>query len=302
MPQSRIVRWKPWSGDGLEHVELQHLGDAVNVHSVAIGEDDGAGFGVHYHLLLRPGWEFHNLTLDTARPGFPQLSLSRRNRSWTNVTTGAALPELNGCIDIDISATPFTSSLPIHRLALQEGESAEILVAHLAAPDFVPKPMRQRYTCISQSLYRFESLDGTGFAADLEVDGDGMVVNYPGLFRRVGGRSTKAVATREARPPRGDPSTDLRPGWFTTDVASTIRMDAAGIYEWRIAGVPTRYNGASSHSKSGHQGELSHTGKLNHMVFFENQPYQLPCIPSFGRVNRVPRRQAGGMVVGGTGE
>ncbi|MCW5716029.1 MAG: putative glycolipid-binding domain-containing protein [Bauldia sp.] len=187
MPQSRIVRWKPWSGEGLEHLELQHHGDAVNVHSVAIGEDGGAKFGVHYHLLLRPGWEFQNLTLDTARPGFLQLSLGRRNGSWANVTTGEALPELDGCIDIDIAATPFTNSLPIHRLALSEGESAEILVAHLAAPDFVPKPVRQRYTCLAQGRrYRFEALDGTGFTADLEVDADGLVVDYPGLFRRVG--------------------------------------------------------------------------------------------------------------------
>lgn len=186
MPQSRIVRWKPWSGEGLEHVELQLLGDAVNVHSVAIGQEGGAAFGVHYHLLLRSGWEFQNLTLDTARPGFPQLSLSRRNGAWTNVTTGDALPELDGCIDIDIAATPFTNSLPIHRLALREGAGAEILVAHLAAPDFVPKPVRQRYTCLSQGRrYRFESLDGSGFTADLEVDGDGLVGDYPGLFRRV---------------------------------------------------------------------------------------------------------------------
>ena len=30
--------------------------------------------------------------------------------------SGRALPELDGCIDIDIAATPFTNSLPIGRL------------------------------------------------------------------------------------------------------------------------------------------------------------------------------------------
>lgn len=106
---------------------------------------------------------------------------------WTDLSTGAEMPELSGCIDVDISATPFTNSLPIHRLGLAESESAEILVAHLAAPDFVPKPVRQRYTCLLQSRhYRFESLDGSGFTADLEVDDAGLVVDYPGLFRRVG--------------------------------------------------------------------------------------------------------------------
>lgn len=186
MTQPRIVRWKPWSGDGIEHAEVQRIGEAVNVHSVVVGDDDGVPFGLHFHLLLVPGWEFHNLVLDTARPGFPQLSLSRKNGAWTNVTTGAALPELAGCIDVDIAATPFTNSLPIHRLGLREGQSAEILVAHLAAPAFEPKAVRQRYTCLLQSRrYRFESLDGSGFTADLDVDDAGLVVDYPGLFRRV---------------------------------------------------------------------------------------------------------------------
>jgi hypothetical protein len=33
------------------------------------------------------------------------------------------------------------------------------------------------------ALFRFLSLDG-GFIADLHVDGDGPVLDYPGLFRR----------------------------------------------------------------------------------------------------------------------
>ena len=34
-------------------------------------------------------------------------------------------------------------------------------------------------------LYRFESLS-SGFRADIPVDGDGLVLDYPGVFRRVG--------------------------------------------------------------------------------------------------------------------
>ena len=44
------------------------------------------------------------------------------------------------------------------------------------------------HTCLEKSdgggLYRFLSLDG-GFTADLLVDADGLVLDYPGLFRRV---------------------------------------------------------------------------------------------------------------------
>ena len=34
-------------------------------------------------------------------------------------------------------------------------------------------------------FYLFENLDGSGFRADLPVDEDGIVLDYPDLFRRV---------------------------------------------------------------------------------------------------------------------
>ena len=41
----------------------------------------------------------------------------------------------------------------------------------------------QRYTRLAERTYRFESLGG-GFVRDIEVDEHGLVVTYPGLFRR----------------------------------------------------------------------------------------------------------------------
>ena len=51
-----------------------------------------------------------------------------------------------------------------------------------------PWPEPQRYACLEKEggggLYRFEILDG-GFTADLPVDSDDLVLDYPGLFRRI---------------------------------------------------------------------------------------------------------------------
>ena len=43
----------------------------------------------------------------------------------------------------------------------------------------------QAYTRLDDRLYRFESLNGSGFTADLTVDEDGIVIDYPRLFRRI---------------------------------------------------------------------------------------------------------------------
>ena len=43
----------------------------------------------------------------------------------------------------------------------------------------------QRYSCIeSRARYRYESLD-SDFVREIETDRDGLVVIYPGLFRRI---------------------------------------------------------------------------------------------------------------------
>ena len=80
--------------------------------------------------------------------------------------------------------------LPIRRLALAEGASAEILAAYVPLPaevtgPFVPKPAPQRYTCLEQDrLYRYEGLF-RGFSAELRVDAHGLVLDYPETFQRV---------------------------------------------------------------------------------------------------------------------
>jgi hypothetical protein len=45
----------------------------------------------------------------------------------------------------------------------------------------------QAYTRLGDRLYLFEALDASGFKAELAVDEEGIVLDYPQLFRRIGG-------------------------------------------------------------------------------------------------------------------
>jgi hypothetical protein len=99
---------------------------------------------------------------------------------------------LKGCLEVDLSATPFTNTLPIRRGALQPGSSATLSMIYIAVPQMQVEVTQQRYTCLevapSGGRYRFESLTNglSRFAAELPVDREGLVVEYPGLFRRGG--------------------------------------------------------------------------------------------------------------------
>jgi hypothetical protein len=106
---------------------------------------------------------------------------------WTT-GEGEPVPLLDGCLDVDISASAFTNTLPIRRLNLAVGESAELIVAYIALPELTLRVDKQRYTFLERrelnDVYRYEGLT-TDFVADIVVDRDGLVVDYPGLFKRV---------------------------------------------------------------------------------------------------------------------
>jgi hypothetical protein len=56
-------------------------------------------------------------------------------------------------------------------------------------PDLGVQPDGQRYTFVGadqeRHIVRFEALDGT-FASDITFDADGLVLDYPGIARRIG--------------------------------------------------------------------------------------------------------------------
>ena len=98
---------------------------------------------------------------------------------------GTPRPDLAGAFDVDLSATPFTNTLPIRRLGLAAGQAETIHVVYVRFPDLEVTINRQRYTCLEpRRRYRYESVD-SDFTREIEVDPDGLVVTYPGLFRRV---------------------------------------------------------------------------------------------------------------------
>lgn len=93
------------------------------------------------------------------------------------------LPQVAGCIDVDLGITPATNTLPIRRLNLGVGESAEVTAAWVRFPTLTIEPLRQRYTRLDTTRYRYES--DTGFSAELLVDELGLVIDYPPGWERV---------------------------------------------------------------------------------------------------------------------
>jgi len=79
--------------------------------------------------------------------------------------------------------------MPVLRHRLHEGGGpVDFLMAWVSVPDLAVHTSRQRYTFIRAEadarIVRFESLDSS-FVADLRFDQGGLVIDYPGMARRV---------------------------------------------------------------------------------------------------------------------
>jgi hypothetical protein len=178
--------WSAWQEPGLGHLRLVVRESGVVADGLVLGVTDGRPFRLSYEVRCDPYWRVRAARVGV--PGEPPRVelLSDGEGNWTG-PDGRTVSYLKGCEYVDISETPFTNSLPIRRLGLEPGGSAEITVAYFDGADLQPWPEPQRYTRLETGdgggTYRFVSLDG-GFSAELPVDQDGLVLDYPGLFRR----------------------------------------------------------------------------------------------------------------------
>ncbi|WNG32290.1 putative glycolipid-binding domain-containing protein [Archangium minus] len=181
------VAWAPWSGPGHEHLVLREVSSALTAHSSVEGvTDEGRPFSLRYFLRTDSACRVREVELALLGSDARLALRSDGAGRWTD-EKGRSLPELDGCIDVDISASPFTNTLPIRRLGLAPDSSDDIVVVYLAVPELSVRRCRQRYTCLGPERYLFESLE-SGFRAELPVDSQGLVLDYPGLFRRLPSR------------------------------------------------------------------------------------------------------------------
>ncbi len=109
--------------------------------------------------------------------GLERFELVRAGAAWT----------LRGCLDVDLSWSPSTNTLPIRRLGLEVGQaSAALTAAWVRFPDLALIPLEQEYRRLSDRRYRYTSRGGA-FTAEIDVDEHGLVVNYGDFWKRVAG-------------------------------------------------------------------------------------------------------------------
>lgn len=204
------VRHVEWVGDEdperLEAATVTLGADRLD----ALGVSRTTDYVVSWSLETAAEWITSRLDVSVTGRGFTRWLVLRRDGSgrWTSegrthgtevfhgermAAPGIANADaLEGALDCDLALCPLTNTMPILRLgALRGVEETELTMAWVDLPSLEVRPSRQVYSAdhpydpaAGRATVRYRSAD-RGFVADLGVDEDGLVIDYPRVARRV---------------------------------------------------------------------------------------------------------------------
>jgi hypothetical protein len=180
-----VARWREWLGDGLQHLILKPTPQGRIAEALVLSRADSRPYAARFRIVVDGVWRTRRIEAQVLGDD-RQIDLYGDGVGrWTD-GEDRHLSHLDGAIDVDLPLTPFTNTLPIHRLNLAAGQSADIDAVYVRLPEFTVVTDPQRYVCIEPlRRYRYESLD-SDFVCEIALDANGLVLDYPGLFRRLG--------------------------------------------------------------------------------------------------------------------
>ena len=175
MSLDKTIRWR-----GLDPVTLEHCHVISTVRDTRIrGTIITPTYGLFYRIKLDDSEVVRTVKLERSDGQVLEL-FSDGAGNWSD-DRAEPLSALKGCVDIDIWPTPLTNSLPIWRASWIDDAPQRFAMAWIDADEMTIRRSEQVYTRLDASHFRFQSGD---FDRVLEIDADGLVVSYPGLFER----------------------------------------------------------------------------------------------------------------------
>lgn len=180
---NKIAVWENLKSYGTEILEIITSDTLSKVNSTVISLENDSPYKIDYTIELND-WFIKNLIIEIPNTGKSLYLETNSDRQWFD-QKGNEIKELYGAIDIDISCTPFTNTLPINRTKWVLNEPQIFKMVFIIIPELNIKKVEQIYTLIEEGndnrMFHYKS---GSFESMIKVDLDGLVINYPKLFKR----------------------------------------------------------------------------------------------------------------------
>jgi len=170
------ARWISWDGEHDEAFTLLWENEGWTASGI-VGREQ-----VQYVLRLSPTWQVRQFMLFRDLDE-PDLWLATDGGGRWGEMNGAHRVELDGCLDVALDITPFTATIPIRRLPLHVGHTADITTVRVDVDTLDVQPDHQRYTRLDTHRWAFTRLE-TGAVIEFDVDEHGLALDQPDRFRR----------------------------------------------------------------------------------------------------------------------
>ena len=180
---ARTGLWRWLKGTGLERFELLQENDGWLLRGAILALVDQEATEARYEVFCDAAWRTRRADISVRKANNERaVSISAQDGRWYE--NGRENRTVRGCVDIDLEWSPSTNTLPIRRLRLPVGASSGPLnMTWVRFPVLRLEPLLQQYERLSERSYRYVSRGGE-FTAKISVDGDGLVLDYEGVWER----------------------------------------------------------------------------------------------------------------------
>ena len=176
------ILWRGLFFPGHELCSLFYADSEFTLSGTALLTHEQKPCHLEYRIIGDTAWHTRSATVQgLCNNAFVDIHIrtDSNGRWWLNDVEQV---QVAGCTDIDLNFSPSTNLLPIRRLRLAVGETAEVKAAWLRFPSFQLEPLLQQYQRLDENTYRYES-GGGQFMTELKVNPSGFVTDYPGLWQ-----------------------------------------------------------------------------------------------------------------------
>lgn len=171
------MMWRRHDGTGVDRCVLVRGPGGVRLSGTSLLVVGGTPYEIRYSVLTDPGGNTTTVGAHVQGPGNDRRLALTSDGAGTWSVGDEPVVGLFGATDVDLGWTPATNTLPILRLGLEIGESAQVTVAVISFPEHEVERRIQTYERTGATTYRHASstFDGT-----LSVDGNGLVTEHSG--------------------------------------------------------------------------------------------------------------------------